>query len=41
MTDWDRLTLDAQRALIQATVESVRVSSGKGADRIKIELFGE
>ena len=41
VTDWDRLTLDAQRALIQATVKRVTVASGKSADRITIELFSE
>jgi hypothetical protein len=39
--DWDRLSLDARRALIRATVERARVSPGRGADRVTVELFGE
>ena len=37
--DWDRLTVDAQRALIRATVERVLVAPGRGADRVAVELF--
>jgi DNA invertase Pin-like site-specific DNA recombinase len=40
-TDWDRLSLDARRALIRATVERVTVSPGRGADRVSIDLFTE
>ncbi len=40
--DWDRLSLDARRALIKATVESATVApSGRGAGRITVKLFGE
>lgn len=39
--DWDRLTLDARRALIRATVERVLVAPGRGADRITVELVSE
>jgi DNA invertase Pin-like site-specific DNA recombinase len=39
--DWDRLSLDARRALIRATVARARVSPGRGADRVAVELFGE
>jgi hypothetical protein len=39
--DWDRLTLDERRALIRATVESVTVAPGRGADRVTVELVGE
>ena len=39
--DWDRLSLDARRALIRATVAEVRVAPGRGADRVTVELVGE
>lgn len=39
--DWDRLSLDARRALIRATVERVRVGPGRGASRVAVELVGE
>lgn len=40
--DWDRLSLDARRALIRATVERVVVApGGRGARRITVEPFGE
>ena len=39
--DWDRLSLDARRALIRATVAHARVAPGRGADRVAVELFGE
>jgi hypothetical protein len=39
--DWDRLSLDARRALIRATVERVVVAPGRGADRVTVELVGE
>jgi hypothetical protein len=39
--DWERLSLDARRALIRATVARARVSPGRGADRVTVELFGE
>ena len=40
-TDWDRLTLDEQRALIRATVHRVTVAPGRGADRVTVHLVGE
>lgn len=40
--DWDRLSLAARRALVQATVRRVAVAKGgRGADRLTIELLGE
>ena len=39
--DWDRLTIDAQRALIRVTVERVLVAPGRGADRVTIQLFAQ
>lgn len=39
--DWDRLSLDAQRALIRATVDQVTVAPGRGSDRISIKLVGQ
>jgi hypothetical protein len=39
--DWDRLSLDAQRALIRATVESVTVAPGRGAGRVTINFYTE
>jgi hypothetical protein len=41
MADWDRLSLEAQRGLIRATVESVTIGQGRGRDRITVKLFGE
>ena len=41
MADWDRLSLEAQRGLIRATVESVTIGEGRGRDRITVKLFGE
>jgi site-specific DNA recombinase len=38
--DWDRLSLDARRALIRATVERVVVAPGRGVDRVTVELVG-
>lgn len=37
--DWDRLSRDTQRALIQATVEVVTVGRGRGLDRCTLKLF--
>jgi hypothetical protein len=34
--DWELLSVDAQRALIRATVASATVASGRGAERITI-----
>jgi DNA invertase Pin-like site-specific DNA recombinase len=34
--DWDRLTVDEQRALIRAAVDEVTVAPGRGADRITV-----
>jgi DNA invertase Pin-like site-specific DNA recombinase len=39
--DWDRLSLDARRALIRATVAEVRVAPGRGAERVTVKLVGE
>jgi site-specific DNA recombinase len=40
--DWDRLSLDARRALIRATVERVAVGTqGRGANRVTVKLFGQ
>jgi hypothetical protein len=39
--DWDRLSLDARRALIRAVVDQVRVAPGRGADRVTVELVVE
>jgi DNA invertase Pin-like site-specific DNA recombinase len=39
--DWDRLTLDEQRALIRVAVRQVIVAPGRGADRVTIEFVGE
>ena len=36
-TDWERLTLDEQRALIRATVARATVGHGRGAERIEIQ----
>lgn len=38
-TDWDRLSLDGQRALIKATVDRVVVSPGRGTSRVIVHLF--
>ncbi len=40
-SDWDRLALDEQRALIRATVEEAIVVPGRGGERITVKLFGE
>lgn len=34
--DWDLLTVDEQRALIRATIETATVNPGRGAERITI-----
>ncbi len=39
--DWDRLSLDARRALIRAVVDRVDVAPGRGADRIDVHLVSE
>jgi hypothetical protein len=40
--DWDRLSFDARRALIRATVERAAVTKdGRGAERVRVKLFGE
>lgn len=39
--DWDRLSREEQRALIRATVEQVTIASGRGRERITVELFGQ
>lgn len=41
-SDWDRLSSDAQRALIKAVVATVTVApGGKGAERLTVHLVGE
>jgi hypothetical protein len=37
--DWDRFTLDERRTLIKATVESVGVPPGRGADRVAVTFI--
>ena len=39
--DWDRLSLDARRALVRAVVAEVRVAPGRGVERVTVELVGE
>lgn len=39
--DWDRLSLEARRALVRATVDQVRVAPGRGNERVTVELVGE
>jgi site-specific DNA recombinase len=39
--DWDRLSLDARRALIRAVIARVTVAPGRGVDRVGVELVGE
>jgi DNA invertase Pin-like site-specific DNA recombinase len=39
--DWDRLTLDEQRALIRAVVDRADVSPGRGPNRITFKLRSE
>jgi DNA-binding transcriptional MerR regulator len=39
--DWDRLSLDAHRGLIRATIDRVLVAPGRGDDRVTVELVGE
>jgi DNA invertase Pin-like site-specific DNA recombinase len=39
--DWERLSLDARRALIRAMVGRVLVAPGRDAGRVAVELFGE
>lgn len=39
--DWDRLSFDGRRALIQTTIESVTVHPGRGPGRASIKLIGE
>jgi site-specific DNA recombinase len=40
--DWNRLSFDARRALIRATVERAAVTKhGRGAERVRVKLFGE
>lgn len=36
VNDWDELTLDEQRALVKATIESVVIEPGRGPERIRI-----
>jgi DNA invertase Pin-like site-specific DNA recombinase len=38
--DWDRLSREAQRAMIRATIERATVHPGRGADRIEIQFVG-
>jgi DNA invertase Pin-like site-specific DNA recombinase len=39
--DWDRLSLDARRALIRAVVDRAEIAPGRGADRVTVHLVGE
>ena len=39
--DWDRLSLEARRALVRAVVAEARVAPGRGTDRIAVELVAE
>jgi hypothetical protein len=39
--DWDRLSVDARRALIRATVDRVVVAPGRGESRVTVKLVGE
>jgi site-specific DNA recombinase len=39
--DWDRLTIDEQRALIRAVLDRADVRPGRGPDRISFKLRGE
>jgi site-specific DNA recombinase len=39
--DWDRLSLDAKRALIRATVDRVEVDPGRGPGRVTVHLVGQ
>jgi len=40
--DWNRLSFDARQALIRATVERAAVTKhGRGAERVRVKLFGE
>jgi hypothetical protein len=40
--DWEKLSLDEQRALIRATVETAVVAPvGRGAERITLRLYGQ
>lgn len=42
MADWDKLSLEARRGLIRATVESATISpTGRGRERVTLKLFGE
>jgi site-specific DNA recombinase len=40
-TDWNRLSLEARRKLIRATVERATVAPGRGPERVAVELVGE
>ena len=39
--DWERLTLGERRAIVRAIVDRVTVFPGRGAGRVRVELFGE
>lgn len=39
--DWERLSLEAKRTLIRATIASATVHPGRGPDRISVLLFSE
>ena len=39
--DWHRLTIEARRGLIRATIEHVDVARGRGTDRITVHLLRE
>jgi len=38
--DWDRLSLQARRALIRATISQVIVMPGRGRERLTVQLVG-
>lgn len=37
-TDWDRMSIDARRALIRTVVDRVDVAPGQGSDRVAVRL---
>jgi DNA invertase Pin-like site-specific DNA recombinase len=40
-SDWDRLSPEARRGLIRATIDRVEVTPGRGAGRVSVHLVGE
>jgi site-specific DNA recombinase len=41
VADWERLSHDARRRLVKATIRRVTVRPGRGLDRLVVESFGE